>query len=148
MRQADGVAPGPVRRIRELQRLSGLQIHQAEHHRHDVPKCKEGEIAEKKARRGNIFYSCTNYPKCDFTANHKPVDQKCPECGSAYVMEKTLKSGVYLVCPNRRAGEDEKPKRKGKKAAEDGVAEVVCHYQERIGDAPAPAEQDVAVVAG
>ena len=104
------------------------------------PKCKEGEIAEKKARRGNIFYSCTNYPKCDFTANHKPVDQKCPECGSPYVMEKTLKSGVYLVCPNRKAGDDDKPKRKGKKAADDGAAAVVCHYQERIGDAPAAVE--------
>jgi DNA topoisomerase-1 len=60
------------------------------------PKCGEGDLVEKKARRGNIFYGCANYPKCDFTANHKPVDQKCPECGSPYVMEKVLKSGVYL----------------------------------------------------
>jgi DNA topoisomerase-1 len=55
-------------------------------------------------------------------------------------MEKTLKSGVYLVCPNRKAGDDDKPKRKGKKAADDGAAAVVCHYQERIGDAPAAVE--------
>src|SRR5438270_3331623 len=29
------------------------------------PKCGEGEIAEKKARRGNLFYGCSEYPKCD-----------------------------------------------------------------------------------
>jgi len=100
------------------------------------PKCHEGDLVEKKARRGNIFYGCSNYPKCDFTANHKPVDQKCPECGSPYVMEKVLKSGVYLVCPNRKAGaEEDAPKRRGKKAAAE-TDSVVCHYQVRIGDAP------------
>jgi DNA topoisomerase-1 len=105
------------------------------------PLCREGDIVEKKSRWGKIFYSCTKYPKCDFTANYKPVDQKCPECGTPYLMEKTLKSGVYLVCPNRKAGEDEKPKRKGKKAAADEGQPVVCHFQERIGDAPVQAEQ-------
>ena len=52
------------------------------------PLCKDGEVAEKKARRGNLFYGCTNYPKCDFTSNNKPVDIKCPECGSPYLVEK------------------------------------------------------------
>lgn len=103
------------------------------------PKCHDGEIVEKKARRGNIFYGCENYPKCDFTANFKPVDKKCPECGSPYLMEKTLKSGVYLVCPNNKkpaaADEAEAPKRR-KKKEEEGPA-VVCSYSKRIGDAPA-----------
>ncbi len=112
------------------------------------PKCGEGEIAEKKARRGNIFYSCTNYPKCDFTANFKPVDQKCPECGSPYVMEKTLKSGVYLVCPNRKASaEDDAPKKRKKKDEDDGAA-VACSYQVRIGDAPVAQEEPVSALAG
>ena len=42
------------------------------------PKCGEGDIAERKARRGNIFWGCTNYPKCDFTSNYKPVPQEVP----------------------------------------------------------------------
>jgi DNA topoisomerase-1 len=51
-------------------------------------------------------------------------------------MEKVLKSGVYLVCPNRKAGaEEDAPKRRGKKAAAE-TDSVVCHYQVRIGDAP------------
>ena len=102
------------------------------------PKCKDGQIVEKKARRGNLFYGCENYPKCDFTANFKPVDKKCPECGSPYLMEKTLKSGVYLVCPNSRkpaaADEEESPKKRKKKGEEEST--VVCAYSKRIGDAP------------
>jgi len=104
------------------------------------PKCGVGDIAERKARRGNIFWGCTNYPKCDFTSNNKPVPQKCPECGSPYLVEKTLKSGIYLECPNKKKGaEEEKPKKKGKKAAQpEPGAEIVCTYSKRIGDAPPP----------
>ena len=104
------------------------------------PKCGEGDIAERKARRGNVFWGCTNYPKCDFTSNYKPVPKKCPECGSPYLVEKTLKSGIYLECPNKKKGaEEEKPKKRGKKApAPEAGAEIVCHYSKRIGDAPPP----------
>jgi DNA topoisomerase-1 len=104
------------------------------------PKCGVGDIAERKARRGNIFWGCTNYPKCDFTSNNKPVPTKCPECGSSYLVEKTLKSGVYLECPNKKKGAEEetKPKRRGKKTPEAAEITVVCTYSKRIGDAPPP----------
>jgi DNA topoisomerase-1 len=106
------------------------------------PKCGEGDIAERKARRGNVFWGCTNYPKCDFTSNLKPVAKKCPQCGSPYLVEKVLKSGIYLECPNKKKGAEEEaapPKRRGKKAApatED--SKVACTYSKRIGDAPPP----------
>ncbi len=106
------------------------------------PKCHEGDIVEKKARRGNLFYGCSEYPKCDFTANYKPVDKKCPECGSPYLLEKTLKSGVYLVCPNNKkpsADEEAVPKKRAKKGEAD--SDVACSYTKRIGDAPAPEEK-------
>ena len=106
------------------------------------PKCGEGDLAERRARRGNVFWGCTNYPKCDFTSNLKPVAKKCPKCGSPYLLEKTLKSGVFLVCPNlkKTAEEEVAAKRRGKKkapVAEEG-AKVVCSYSKRIGDAPPP----------
>ena len=68
------------------------------------------------------------------------MPQKCPECGSPYLVEKTLKTGIYLECPNKKKGaEEEKPKKRGKKAPEpEPGAEVVCHYSKRIGDAPPP----------
>jgi len=117
------------------------------------PKCGEGDLAERKARRGNIFWGCTNYPKCDFTSNYKPVAKKCPKCKSPYLLEKTLKSGVYLFCPNSKpaAAEEAAPKKtaakKGaaaKKAPSRVVAKAVpavtepCEYEKRIGDAPPP----------
>jgi DNA topoisomerase-1 len=105
------------------------------------PKCGTGDLAERKARRGNIFWGCTNYPKCDFTSNSKPVAQPCPECGNPYLVEKTLKSGIYLECPNKKkaAAEDETaPKKRGKKPVEAAEGAVVCSYSKRIGDAPPP----------
>jgi DNA topoisomerase-1 len=109
------------------------------------PKCGTGDVAERKARRGNVFWGCTNYPKCDFTSNLKPVPQPCPECNSPYLVEKTLKSGIFLECPNKKKAseEEEAPKKRGKKGAakaaepEEG-AKVVCSYSKRIGDARPP----------
>src|SRR5579863_7510653 len=103
------------------------------------PKCGVGDIAERKARRGNVFWGCTNYPKCDFTSNYKPVAMKCPECSSLYLLEKTLKSGIYLECPNKkRAVEDEiVPKKRGGQSAAAEQNKVVCSYSKRIGDAAA-----------
>jgi DNA topoisomerase-1 len=92
------------------------------------PECKEGDIAEKKARRGNIFYGCTNYPKCEFTCAFKPVDEGCPSCKSPYLLEKTLKDGVYLVCPNNRRTTTEEPKRRGKKKKEGAEPTVKCDF--------------------
>jgi DNA topoisomerase-1 len=63
------------------------------------PGC-DGEIAERRSRRGKNFYGCTNYPTCDFTAWNRPVPTKCPECGHAYLEEKYLKAGAVLQCPN------------------------------------------------
>jgi DNA topoisomerase-1 len=104
------------------------------------PKCGVGDLAERKARRGNIFWGCTNYPKCDFTSNNKPVAKKCPECGSPYLVEKTLKSGVFLECPNKKKAAEEEavPKKRAKKSVEPVAAAVVCSYSKRIGDAPPP----------
>ena len=65
------------------------------------PLCKEGDLVEKKARKGNTFYGCGNYPKCKFTAAHKPIAEKCPACGSEYLVEKFLKAGPVIACPNK-----------------------------------------------
>lgn len=108
------------------------------------PKCGVGDLAERKARRGNVFWGCTSYPKCDFTSNNKPVAKKCPECGSPYLVEKTLRSGIYLECPNKKkaAEEETAPKKRAKKGAGKGAAPaesaVACSYSKRIGDAPPP----------
>ncbi len=65
------------------------------------PECKDGDLVEKKARKGNTFYGCGNYPKCKFTSAHKPIPEKCPSCGSEYLVEKNLKAGPVIACPNK-----------------------------------------------
>jgi len=65
------------------------------------PDCKEGDLVEKRARKGNTFYGCGNYPKCKFTSAHKPIAEKCPSCGSEYLVEKNLKAGPVIACPNK-----------------------------------------------
>ncbi len=102
------------------------------------PECKQGDLAEKKARkRGNLFYGCSRYPECKFTSAWKPVAEKCPQCGSEYLVEKNLKAGPVLACPNSRRSEEDgeaRPHaRKGKAPAAEST--VKCDYSRSL---PAP----------
>ena len=56
------------------------------------PKC-EGNIIEKKTRKGKIFYGCNNYPKCDFATWDEPINEKCPECSNILT-----KKGKKIKC--------------------------------------------------
>jgi DNA topoisomerase-1 len=64
------------------------------------PECSEGEIIERRSKKGKTFYGCNRYPDCTFVAWGKPVSEKCTECGSPYMVEKWLKSGAVWQCPN------------------------------------------------
>jgi DNA topoisomerase-1 len=102
-------------------------------------KCPKdgGDIAVRKTKRGDIFYGCVNYPKCDFASNLKLVNQTCPKCDSAYVLEVVNDKGTYLVCPNNR---EALPKRRKKKGAPEEVPTTpLCTYEKKIaGPAPVP----------
>ena len=52
----------------------------------ECPQC-EGQIVERRTRKGRIFYGCSNYPECDFTSWKKPISTSCPECGGLLVLE-------------------------------------------------------------
>jgi DNA topoisomerase-1 len=64
------------------------------------PKCGEGELVERVARKGRIrkFYGCNKYPACDFTTPHRPIAEPCPKCGAAFLVEKRLKTGAVRAC--------------------------------------------------
>jgi DNA topoisomerase-1 len=64
------------------------------------PNCSEGEVVERRSKRGKTFYGCNRYPDCDFVAWGRPIPEKCPECGSSYLIEKFLKAGPVAQCPN------------------------------------------------
>ena len=100
----------------------------------EVPCPKDGgDIAVRKTKRGDTFYGCTNYPKCDFASNLKLVNQVCPKCDSAYLLEVANAKGTYLVCPETTA------RRLPKRAAEEGRASGggqprrSAVYQKKVG---------------
>ena len=66
-------------------------------------KCPEegcdGELVQRKSKRGRVFYGCSRYPKCSFAVWNKPVPKACPECGAPFVVEHTTKrDGRHLKC--------------------------------------------------
>lgn len=65
------------------------------------PKCKQGEIVERKTKkRKRSFFGCTRYPDCDFASWDKPVAEACTQCESTYLVQKyTQKKGNFLKCP-------------------------------------------------
>ena len=63
------------------------------------PLC-QGEIVERKSKRGKVFYGCEHYPACEFVTWNKPTDKKCPECGSALFENKGKNSNAAAICLN------------------------------------------------
>lgn len=49
------------------------------------PACNQGEIIEKKSRRGKTFFACNRYPDCKNAYWSKPTGEKCPDCQSLLV---------------------------------------------------------------
>jgi DNA topoisomerase-1 len=77
--------------------------------------CGEGEYLERRSRRGKVFYGCSRYPECEGVVWDRPIAEACPQCGAAFVTERTTKRyGTVRRC----------------------VAEG-CTWQEQLGD---PAE--------
>ncbi|MGA7156904.1 MAG: type I DNA topoisomerase [Acidobacteriaceae bacterium] len=94
------------------------------------PKCG-GEVAVRKNKRGDTFYGCTRYPKCDFTSNQKLVNETCPKCDSAYLVEYANAEGTFLICPNNR---EALPKKRARKGAPEEASEVPnCSFEKKIG---------------
>ena len=68
------------------------------------PRCGKGSLVEKSTKRGKIFYSCDQYPQCDFALWDKPVPGPCPRCNSPYLIEKKSREGLKVICPVKGCG--------------------------------------------
>lgn len=63
------------------------------------PKCGEGDIAERRTRKGRNFFGCTRYPDCDFSVWNRPFAVPCPSCGYVGMEEKQSKTmGASRKC--------------------------------------------------
>jgi DNA topoisomerase-1 len=71
----------------------------------------DGEIVERRTKKGKLFYGCSNYPKCKFASWLKPTNHTCPKC--SFILGEKMAKGevVRLVC--LREG---------------------CDYQEEVGE--------------
>lgn len=80
-------------------------IEQPEETQVDCPKCKKGKIVKRKSRRGKIFFSCNQYPECDYAIWNQPIAEKCPSCDWPILTLKITKTkGSEKVCPQKDCG--------------------------------------------
>jgi DNA topoisomerase-1 len=71
----------------------------------------EGDIVERRSKRGKPFWSCSNYPECKFATWYKPVPKKCPKCNADFLFEKQDKMGqIIRFCHKKECGYKETEK--------------------------------------
>jgi len=71
----------------------------------------DGELVEKKSRKGKTFYACNRYPKCTYATWDKPYPLACPRCDFPFLVEK------------KRRGEGDKTLRCSQKG---------CNYETKV----------------
>ena len=49
------------------------------------PKCRQGDLLERRTRKRKLFFGCSEYPNCDFAVWKRPIAQPCPDCGNLLV---------------------------------------------------------------
>ena len=64
------------------------------------PKCG-GKVLTKYGKKKTVFYSCENYPKCDFSSWDMPTAEICPDCGKMLFRKK---GKDLLICADKECG--------------------------------------------
>ncbi len=62
-----------------------------------------GDLVKRKSKTGRTFYSCSNYPKCEYMNWDLPIPEKCPECGST-LFQKGLGKRKKIYCDKKDCG--------------------------------------------
>ena len=78
------------------------------------PKC-QGNIVERKTKRGRIFYGCENYPKCDYMIWDAPLKENCPTCGFFMVRHRFKSGGWNKICGNPECPTNAKKEKEAEK---------------------------------
>lgn len=73
--------------IKKIEKKTGLAC----------PACQQGEIVEKRSRRGKMFYACNRYPDCNNAYWSRPTGETCPECKSLLIAG----TKGTIVCSNK-----------------------------------------------
>lgn len=58
----------------------------------------DGQIIQKRSRKGKTFYGCSNFPKCTFASWHKPLNETCSRCGKPLVLRFSKQGRAFKTC--------------------------------------------------
>ncbi len=47
-----------------------------------------GNLAEKRTKKGKVFFACSRYPQCNYALWNRPLPRPCPECKAPFLVEK------------------------------------------------------------
>lgn len=72
------------------------------------PTCGEGDVIERRSKKGKTFYGCNKYPECKFVSWDKPIDRKCPKCDAVLVEKRWRKFLSAYKCSNAECDYEEK----------------------------------------
>src|SRR5690625_3199044 len=61
------------------------------------PKCKDGEVVERKSIKHRIFYGCDQYPECDFISWDRPIGRNSTKCDH-YLVETKKSKKAKVKC--------------------------------------------------
>ncbi len=69
------------------------------------PECHQGDVVEKRSKKGRVFYGCSRYPDCNYVSWDKPLARACPKCGGK-LTTKNYKQAYCADCHSRFELED------------------------------------------
>ncbi len=62
----------------------------------------DGNLCERRSKRGKIFFGCSRYPDCTYALWDRPLPRSCPLCGSPFLVEKYYRGkGITIKCPHK-----------------------------------------------
>lgn len=88
------------------------------------PICGQGEVVERRSKKGKAFYGCSRYPDCQFVSWTLPVGRACPKCGQPLVENRWRGRLSGVRCSNRECDYKEWAKKPG---AEHTPEETAAH---------------------
>lgn len=68
------------------------------------PQCADGSVVKRSSKKGRPFYSCSNYPSCEFITREVPSEKACPKCERLLFSKRIKNKGEKLICLNADCG--------------------------------------------
>ncbi len=99
------------------------------------PKCKEGNIIERKSKKKRIFYGCDRYPQCDFVSWDKPLERPLVQNVMVYLQRKKSKKAFKFNVKTVTTKKNQYNKEK-RKAFEQGRQANVSEPREGVLSPP------------